>query len=137
MILKLGQKSIQVLATPGHTSSCVSFYFEGRVFTGDTLLIRGNGRTDFQQGSAEMLFDSIQNQLYSLSDDTLVYPGHDYQGRTCSTIGLEKQFNLRIPQRQIKSEFVKLMSELKLEHPKHIQIALPANLACGQTQGLK
>lgn len=132
--LVFGAFKILCLATPGHTHSCMSFYIPGRVFTGDTLLIRGTGRTDFQQGSSETLFESIHSQLFTLPDETLVYPAHDYKGLTSSTVALEKQFNPRVGSGKSKTDFIKIMSELKLAHPRQIDTALPANMACGQTQ---
>lgn len=133
--LPLGRYSIRALATPGHTNSCMSFVFDGRVFTGDALLIRGTGRTDFQQGSADRLYDSVHQKLFTLPEETQVYPGHDYRGQTASTIGLEKRFNPRLGMNKTKGDFVKTMSELKLANPKKIHEAVPANLACGQVQG--
>lgn len=130
--LTLGDKKITVLATPGHTNTCMSFYFEGMVFTGDALLIRGTGRTDFQQGSAEKLYESIHEKIFALPDETKVYPGHDYRGQTVSTVELEKKFNPRLGHGRTKEDFKKIMSELKLDNPKKIHEAVPANLACGQ-----
>ncbi len=127
----LGNKRIQVIATPGHTDTCVSYFFEGMVFTGDALLIRGCGRTDFQQGSSAKLYESVHEKLFKLPEDTIVYPAHDYRGQTASTIGLEKKFNPRLGASKNKEEFIKIMSELKLENPKKIHEAVPANLACG------
>lgn len=101
------------------------------LFTGDALLVRGNGRTDFQHGNPEVLFESIQ-RLYSFGDDVVVYPGHDYKGFTSSTLGLEKKFNARITATTTKQEFVQTMAQLKLNHPKKIDVAVPANLACGE-----
>lgn len=134
--LFLGKIKILCLSTPGHTDSCMSFYVPGKVFTGDTLLIRGTGRTDFQQGSSEKLFESIHSHLFPLPDETRVYPGHDYKGFTSSTIALEKQFNPRVGMGKNKNDFIKLMSDLKLAHPRQINTALPANMACGQVQEL-
>jgi rhodanese-related sulfurtransferase len=130
----LGDKKIKALATPGHTDSCMSFVFEDMVFTGDALLIRGTGRTDFQQGSSEKLYKSITEQLFTLPGHTKVYPGHDYRGHTASTIDLEKKFNPRIGGGKTMEEFKKIMSELKLANPKKIHEAVPANMACGKLQ---
>jgi sulfur dioxygenase len=130
--LMLGNRKIKVLTTPGHTNSCLCFLFENKLFSGDTLLIRGTGRTDFQQGSAEKLFESVHEKLFTLPDFTQVYPAHDYKGFTSSSIGLEKQFNPRLGAGKTKTEFLKIMSELKLAQPKNIQTAVPLNLACGQ-----
>lgn len=132
--LKLGTKTIRAISTPGHTDTCMTFAFEGMVFTGDALLIRGCGRTDFQQGSSDTLFESVREKLFTLPDDTVVYPGHDYRGLTSSTIGLEKAFNPRLGVKNSREDFKRIMSELKLAHPKKIQEAVPANLACGQTR---
>lgn len=133
--LFLGQKKIKVLATPGHTNTCLSFVFENMVFTGDALLIRGCGRTDFQQGSSETLFKSVREKLFKLPDETLVYPGHDYKGLLSSTIGLEKKFNARLKESIQLEDFKKIMAELKLANPKKIHEAVPANLACGLAKG--
>lgn len=130
--LTLGDKKITVIATPGHTNTCMSYYFDGMVFSGDALLIRGSGRTDFQQGSAEKLYESVHEKLFKLPDDTKVYPGHDYRGQTVSTIELEKKFNPRLGGGKTKDDFKKIMSELKLENPKKIHEAVPANLLCGE-----
>ena len=130
--LSFGSFKIKALSTPGHTDGCTSYYCEGRVFTGDALLIRACGRTDFQQGSSARLYDSIHQKLFSLPEETIVYPAHDYKGVTSSSIGLEKKFNLRLGGGKTKEDFVKIMSELKLSPPKKIEIAVPANLLCGQ-----
>lgn len=130
--LMLGAHKLDVMYTPGHTNSCVTFYFDGRLFTGDCLLIRGCGRTDFQQGSAEELFNSVRTKLFCFPDDTLVYPGHDYKGHTASTVGLEKKFNLRLSLNTDKEKFLKVMADLKLDNPKRIHEAVPANMACGK-----
>ena len=129
--LFIGDKKIIALATPGHTNTCVSYYIAGMLFSGDTLLIRGCGRTDFQQGSSDKLYDSVHQKLFNLLDETLVYPGHDYHGQTVSTIALEKKFNPRLAESISRDEFKKIMIGLKLELPKKIQEAVSANLACG------
>jgi len=133
--LFLGDKKIKAIMTPGHTDSCMSYLFEGRLFTGDALLIRGCGRTDFQQGSSEKLFESVRNKLFALPDTTIVYPAHDYKGKTSSSIYEEKKFNPRLAETKTKSDFVKIMAELKLAYPKKINEALPANMACGAAKG--
>ncbi len=135
--LRLGSRKIRVIETPGHTNSCLSFYFEGMVFSGDALLIRGTGRTDFQQGSSEKLYDSVKNKLFCLPENTKVYPGHDYKGFTSSTIGLEKVHNPRLGGHRTKEDFIRVMSELKLADPKKIHDAVPANLACGKMKSSK
>jgi sulfur dioxygenase len=129
--LKLGNYTIRAISTPGHTSACTSYYIDGMVFTGDTLLIRGCGRTDFQDGDPGQLFDSITQKLFTLGDDTRVYPGHDYNGRIGSTIGEEKRWNLRLGNNRPKAEFVELMNNLNLDMPKKINEAVPANISCG------
>lgn len=130
--LSFGQFKLKALATPGHTNGCMSFYCEGKIFTGDALLIRGTGRTDFQQGSSEKLYESITKKLFQLPDGTQVYPGHDYRGQTSSSIEMEKKFNPRVGSGKTKDQFVQIMSELKLANPKKIHEAVPANLACGK-----
>lgn len=121
-----------VRETPGHTDSCVSYVAGDRVFTGDALLINGCGRTDFQQGNPERLYDSVNNVLFALPPETLVYPAHDYRGNTVSTIGQERATNARLGGGRTKAEFVEIMHNLQLAHPKQIDRAVPANLACGR-----
>jgi len=125
--------SMDVLYTPGHTDDSYSFLMKDRVFTGDTLLIRGTGRTDFQNGSARAQYDSLFNKLLKLPEETLVYPAHDYKGDTVSTIGEEKRYNPRL---QVKSvdEYVDLMSKLNLPNPKMMDVAVPANMRVGLAQ---
>jgi sulfur dioxygenase len=132
--LKFGSHVIRALTTPGHTDSCVSYYLpsEKLLFTGDALLIRGNGRTDFQQGSSDTLFESVTRKLFSLPGETKVYPAHDYHGQTSSTIESEMKFNPRLGGGRTKEQFKKTMSELKLSLPAKIHEALPANLSCGK-----
>jgi sulfur dioxygenase len=134
-ILGLGDKKIYVLATPGHTDTCLSFVFENRVFTGDSLMIRSAGRTDFQQGSSDKLYRSVHEKLFTLPDETQVYPGHDYRGHTASTIGLEKVLNPRLGGSKTREEFGKIMADLNLASPKKIHEAVPANLQCGKVAG--
>lgn len=129
--LKLGNFSIEARYTPGHTNACTSYLVGNMVFTGDALLIDGCGRTDFQQGNAGTLYDSIHNQLFNLPDQTIVYPGHDYKGRLSSTIGNERLNNSRLGQNRSREDFIKLMNNLNLPYPKQIDKALPANQACG------
>ncbi|MBV9234696.1 MAG: MBL fold metallo-hydrolase, partial [Xanthobacteraceae bacterium] len=122
-----------VIHTPGHTDDSYSFAMADRVFTGDTLLIRSTGRTDFQNGDPRAQYDSIFNKLLKLPSETLVYPAHDYKGDTVSTIGEEKACNPRL---QIKSvdEYVELMNNLKLANPKMMDVAVPANMHVGLAQ---
>lgn len=129
-ILRFGGLQLKALHTPGHTDDSYSFLMEDRVFTGDTLLIRGTGRTDFQNGDASDQYDSIFGKLLTLPEETLVYPGHDYRGWTMSTIGEERRFNPRL-QVNSREEYVELMENLRLNHPKYMDVAIPANLACG------
>ena len=125
--------SLRALATPGHTDGCMSFVTSDNamVFTGDTLLIRGCGRSDFQQGSAHKLYHSITQKLFKLPDATLVYPAHDYQGRNVSSIAEEKRFNARVGAGANETDFVQYMQAMKLPHPKLIDEAVPANLRSG------
>jgi glyoxylase-like metal-dependent hydrolase (beta-lactamase superfamily II)/rhodanese-related sulfurtransferase len=131
-----GGRSLEVRATPGHTQGCLSFVTEDHrmVFTGDALLVRGAGRTDFQQGDASLLFRSIRGQLFTLPDDCVVYPGHDYDGRTSSTIGEERAFNPRIGGDAREEDFVGYMQNLGLPHPKQLAVAVPANLRAGEPE---
>lgn len=131
VLLQVGDLEFEVRHTPGHTKGCVSYVMADRVFTGDALLINGSGRTDFQQGDAGQLYDSITAKLFSLPPDTLVYPGHDYKGNTVSTIKQEMALNPRVGQGRSREEFIAIMQELKLAYPKYIDQALPANQACG------
>ncbi len=135
VLLQVGDMEIKVLHTPGHTSGCISYVVADRVFTGDCLLIDGCGRTDFQQGDANTMFDSIHQKLFTLPPDTLVYPGHDYHGRTVSTIKQEIAGNVRLGGGKSRQEFVEIMENLNLPYPRFIDAALPANQACGQPDG--
>jgi glyoxylase-like metal-dependent hydrolase (beta-lactamase superfamily II)/rhodanese-related sulfurtransferase len=129
--LRCGQYKIRAIATPGHTDGCMSYYVDGMLFTGDALLIRGCGRTDFQQGNADTLYNSITQKLFTLPDSTIVYPAHDYNGRSSSTIGEEKQWNPRLGNNRSRDEFVAIMNNLNLDLPKKINEAVPANRECG------
>lgn len=129
-VILFGHEEILVIATPGHTAGSVSYLWRDRVFTGDTLLIGGCGRTDFQNGSADALWTSITEKLFHLDDQVLVYPGHDYKGRRVSSIGEEKQFNARVAGKT-RQEFVEVMNHLNLPVPKRIHEAVPANLIGG------
>lgn len=130
--LTFGSHKIKAIATPGHTNTCMSFLVGDKIFTGDALLIRGTGRTDFQSGSSEKLYQSITEKIFKLPDATYVYPGHDYRGFSWSTVGLEKKHNPRVGGGKTLSEFKKIMSELNLANPKKIHEAVPANLMCGK-----
>jgi len=131
--VSFGQHELEVRETPGHTNGCLTYvcHQPRMAFTGDALLIRGSGRTDFQQGSASTLYRSVREQVFSLPDDTLIYPGHDYKGRTVTTVGEEKRLNPRLGAQKSLEDFERIMSELKLPHPRKIAVAVPANLACG------
>jgi glyoxylase-like metal-dependent hydrolase (beta-lactamase superfamily II)/rhodanese-related sulfurtransferase len=128
--LAFGGEHITALHTPGHTGGGMSFLWRDHVFTGDTLLINGCGRTDFQSGSAEVLYHSLTQVLFQLPDATTVWPGHDYQGKTHSTIGIEKTNNARVAGKSLE-QFVTIMNGLKLPPPKRMQDAVPANLHSG------
>jgi sulfur dioxygenase len=121
---------ITAIHTPGHTAGSMSFIWNNAVFTGDTLLINGCGRTDFQSGSSQELYKSITEKLFTLPDDTIVYPGHDYHGKKQSTIGDEKKHNPRLAGKTM-DEFVAIMDNLNLPKPKLIDQAVPANLSLG------
>jgi glyoxylase-like metal-dependent hydrolase (beta-lactamase superfamily II)/rhodanese-related sulfurtransferase len=125
--------TLDVMYTPGHTDDSYSFLMGDRVFTGDTLLIRGTGRTDFQNGSACAQYDSIFNRLLKLPDETLVFPAHDYKGDTVSTIGEERRHNPRLQVRSV-DEYVELMNNLKLPNPRMMDVAVPANMQVGLHQ---
>jgi sulfur dioxygenase len=131
MELSFGPYKLRAIATPGHTNTCTSFSCEGRVLTGDVLFIRDAGRTDFQQGSNERMYESITKKLFSLPDSTQVFPGHDYKGLTSSTIGEEKAHNSKVGGQASYLEFCEKMAAMKLGQPKKIHIAVPANLRCG------
>jgi len=128
--IAFGDEVLRAIATPGHTPGSTCYLWGDRLLTGDTLLIGGCGRTDFQRGSAEALYDSITRRLFTLPDDTLVYPGHDYHGRRVSTIGEEKATNPRLAGKS-RAEFVQIMNELHLPEPKQMGTAVPANLQGG------
>jgi sulfur dioxygenase len=138
-VVRFGGEALQVRATPGHTDGCLSFVTadEKMVFTGDALLVRGAGRTDFQQGDARRLYRSIHEQLFTLPDDCVVYPGHDYDGRTMTTIGEERRLNPRIGGDAREEDFVGYMKNLGLPHPKQLAVALPANMRAGQPESGK
>ncbi len=132
--INLGKRHLKALATPGHTAGCMSYVLDDRsmAFTGDALLVRGCGRTDFQQGDARTLFRSVRERLFSLPEDCLVYPGHDYRGLGATSIGEEKRFNPRLAETIGEEDFVGYMTNLGLAHPKQMEAAVPANLHCGR-----
>ena len=134
--LKIDGIALRAIFTPGHTNESFSFLIEGRtmpaVFTGDVLLIRGSGRTDFQGGNAHQSWNSIVNKLFRLPDETLVFPAHDYKGWTASSIGEERLHNPRVANKT-EAEYVDIMQSLVLPDPQLMDVAVPANLACGKS----
>jgi glyoxylase-like metal-dependent hydrolase (beta-lactamase superfamily II)/rhodanese-related sulfurtransferase len=134
--IAFGARYLEVRETPGHTSGCVTYVLddESMAFTGDTLLIRGCRRTDFQQGDPHTMYRSIQTQILALPPQTRLYPAHDYKGITMTTVAEEKQFNPRLGGQISEQDFVGYMNNLGLPHPKQIDIALPANLRCGKPE---
>lgn len=132
-----GARSLEVRATPGHTNGCLSFVLDDHnmAFTGDSLLIRGCGRTDFQQGSPTTLFQSVREQILSLPATCLLYPAHDYRGLTVTSVGEELCFNPRLGGDVDAADFAGYMNNLGLPHPKQMAIAVPANLRCGRPDG--
>ncbi|MEC7596412.1 MAG: MBL fold metallo-hydrolase [Pseudomonadota bacterium] len=129
-ILNIGKYEITAIETPGHTLGCMSYLVENKVLTGDALFIRSTGRCDFQGGSAESLYESIQ-KLYKLPDSTEVYPAHDYNGLSVSTIGEEKKFNSMVRASDDQKTFIDNVNKLDLSLPKKIKVAVPANQSCG------
>jgi glyoxylase-like metal-dependent hydrolase (beta-lactamase superfamily II)/rhodanese-related sulfurtransferase len=134
--IEFGSHRLEVRETPGHTDGCITFVCleAGMAFTGDALLIRGCGRTDFQQGDARVLYRSVRERILSLPDQTRLYPGHDYKGRTVTTVAEENRFNPRLGQAKKLDEFVEIMEQLDLAFPKRIDEAVPANMASGVTE---
>ena len=132
-----GARHLEVRATPGHTSGCLTYVLDDHrmAFTGDSLLIRGCGRTDFQQGSPDRLYRSVQEQILSLPPTCLLYPGHDYKGLTVTSVAEEKRYNPRLGGDVNAADFAGYMNNLGLPHPKLMDIAVPANLLCGRPQG--
>lgn len=134
-----GERSLEVRATPGHTDGCITYVLDDHsmAFTGDCLLIRGAGRCDFQQGDAHTMYRSITEQIFSLPDRCVLFPAHDYSGRTATTVAEEKLYNPRIGGKATERDFVGYMENLGLPHPKKIDIALPANCRSGQPEDNK
>jgi sulfur dioxygenase len=134
--IPFGRHRLEVRETPGHTEGCVTYVCadEGMAFTGDALLIRGCGRTDFQQGDAETLYRSVRDKILSLPPETRLYPAHDYKGRTVTTVAEERRFNTRLSDARAAEDFVALMRSLNLPYPRRIDEALPANMASGVTE---
>jgi sulfur dioxygenase len=132
--VRFGQQVLEVRATPGHTAGCVTYVTSDlrMAFTGDALLIRGCGRTDFQGGDARTLYRSLHDQVFSLPDETLLYPGHDYKGRTVTTVREERLYNPRLGAGKTEDAFVAIMAGLGLPYPKKMDVAVPANLTLGR-----
>jgi glyoxylase-like metal-dependent hydrolase (beta-lactamase superfamily II) len=134
--VRVGSIEVGVRATPGHTNGCLTYVVSTGsrtiAFTGDALLVRGCGRTDFQQGDARTLYRSIHEKIFTLPDDALLYPAHDYRGHTVTTVGEEKRHNPRLNLSVTEDRFVEIMAALKLPNPKMMDIAVPANAACGR-----
>lgn len=136
-VLTVGAIEIKTIATLGHTDSHNSYLVNNNyILTGDSLFIRGCGRTDFQSGNAGLMYDHVTQKLFTLPEDTLVYPGHDYRGQTVSTIGEEKQFNPRFVGKDRES-FIEMMNNLNLPNPKKLAEAVPANQLCGKVASVK
>lgn len=132
--ISFGERHVEVRATPGHTDGCLTYVLDDHsaAFTGDCLLIRGCGRTDFQSGSAERLYRSVYDQIFSLPGECLLYPGHDYRGSTVTSVAEEARFNPRLGGALSQADFAGYMKNLNLAHPKKMDIAVPANLKCGR-----
>ena len=129
-----GERKLEVLSTPGHTGACLTFVLDDRTmaFTGDCLLIRGSGRTDFQAGNARQMYHSVHSQIFTLPPECLLYPAHDYHGLTVTSVEEERRFNPRLGQAIGEDDFAGYMSHLGLPHPRQMDVAVPANLLCGR-----
>ena len=134
--IEFGKRFVEIRATPGHTNGCLTYVLDDQsmAFTGDCLLIRGSGRTDFQQGSAHSLYLSVRSQIFTLPSSCLLYPGHDYRGLTVTSVDEERRFNPRLGGDIGEQDFTGYMNNLGLAHPKQIDVAVPANLKCGQPE---
>ena len=135
-VIQFGAHTLRVRETPGHTDGCVTYVCAEPplAFTGDALLIRGCGRTDFQHGDSARLYRSVHEQIFSLSDDTVLYPAHDYRGRTSTSVREEKRWNPRLGASKSERDFIEIMSRLDLPYPRKIDLAVPSNLQCGGSQ---
>jgi glyoxylase-like metal-dependent hydrolase (beta-lactamase superfamily II) len=136
-LLRVGSVEFEARATPGHRRCCLRLPRRARGNAGDALLIRGCGRTDFQGGSAETLYDSVRERIFSLPDDYLLYPGHDYRGRMVTTVAEEKRWNPRLGERKSLDEFVRIMRELKLAYPKRWTSRSPRTCKAGSSSRLR
>jgi len=135
-VISFGRRRLLVRPTPGHTSGCLTYVLDDRsmAFTGDCLMIRGSGRTDFQEGDAAALYRSVHEQIFSLPDDCLLYPAHDYRGLTVTSVAEERRFNPRLGGEIAVGDFAGYMKNLRLAHPKLLDVAVPANQRCGQPE---
>lgn len=136
-VIAFGSRRLLVRSTPGHTSGCLTYALDDHsmAFTGDCLLIRGSGRTDFQQGDPAAMYRSVREQIFALPDDCLLYPAHDYRGLTVTSVAEERRFNPRLGGDIAVGDFTGYMNNLRLAHPKLLDVAVPANLRCGRPQG--
>jgi glyoxylase-like metal-dependent hydrolase (beta-lactamase superfamily II)/rhodanese-related sulfurtransferase len=136
-VVAFGGRNLQVRKTPGHTSGCLTYVLDDRsmAFTGDCLMVRGSGRTDFQQGDPAAMYRSVHQQIFTLPDDCLLYPAHDYRGLTVTSVREERRFNPRLGGETGEADFTGYMKNLRLAHPKKLDVAVPANLKCGQPEG--
>jgi len=134
--IHFGARYLEIRSTPGHTGGCLTYVLDNlsRAFTGDCLLIRGCGRTDFQEGDPQVMYRSVHDRIFSLPDDCLLYPAHDYRGLTVTSVGEEKQYNPRLGGDLNANDFAGYMNNLGLAHPKKLDIAVPANLKCGRPE---
>ena len=132
--IEFGRRSLEVRATPGHTSGCITYVLddESMAFTGDCIMIRGSGRTDFQQGDARALYRSVRSRIFCLPESCTLYPAHDYRGLTATSVAEEKKFNPRLGGEIAEADYAGYMKNLDLPHPKKIDEAVPANLRCGK-----
>jgi glyoxylase-like metal-dependent hydrolase (beta-lactamase superfamily II)/rhodanese-related sulfurtransferase len=135
-VVAFGDRSLQVRQTPGHTNGCLTYVLDDRsiAFTGDCLFVRGTGRTDFQQGDPHAMYRSIREQIFTLPDSCLLYPAHDYRGLTVTSVREERRFNPRLGGEIGEGDFTGYMKNLRLAHPKKLDVAVPANLKCGQPE---
>ena len=136
-VVAFGSRNLQVRKTPGHTNGCLTYVLDDRsmAFTGDCLMVRGSGRTDFQQGDPHAMYRSVHQHIFTLPEDCLLYPAHDYRGLTVTSVREERHFNPRLGGETGEADFAGYMKNLRLAHPKKIDVAVPANLKCGQPEG--